>query len=216
MIKEFKASFVSDVLMDFDIQEVSLWLNGQQKQTISNLLWSDKGYFPEVSFSMAYTQSHILLKYFVQEQYTRAFYKNINDPVYNDSCVEFFIAMAGDKNYYNLEFNSLGTALVGYGSGKHDRVDVPDDAIKKIKSYSTMQLPTTDAGSFATWELTLKIPFEVFIHHPISSLKDEQCWVNFYKCGDELPEPHFLSWNNIVNHEPNFHLPEFFGKVSFV
>jgi hypothetical protein len=36
---------------------------------------------------------------------------------------------------------------------------------------------------------------------------------NFYKCGDELQVPHFLSWNPIGVETPDFHRPEFFGKL---
>ncbi|MBC7416687.1 MAG: hypothetical protein H7325_00845, partial [Pedobacter sp.] len=36
------------------------------------------------------------------------------------------------------------------------------------------------------------------------------------KCGDDLPKPHYLSWNPITNvAEPNFHLPEFFANAIF-
>jgi hypothetical protein len=37
---------------------------------------------------------------------------------------------------------------------------------------------------------------------------------NFYKCGDETPEPHFLSWNPIDLPKPNFHVPQFFGQLE--
>ena len=38
---------------------------------------------------------------------------------------------------------------------------------------------------------------------------------NFYKCGDKLQTPHFLSWNPIDLEKPNFHCPEFFGMLRF-
>ena len=38
---------------------------------------------------------------------------------------------------------------------------------------------------------------------------------NFYKCGDELDKPHYLSWNPINLEKPNFHCPEFFGTLFF-
>lgn len=38
---------------------------------------------------------------------------------------------------------------------------------------------------------------------------------NFYKCGDKLQTPHFLSWNPINLEKPNFHCPEFFGTLNF-
>ena len=38
---------------------------------------------------------------------------------------------------------------------------------------------------------------------------------NFYKCGDLLQVPHFLSWNPIQLPKPCFHCPEFFGELIF-
>jgi hypothetical protein len=38
---------------------------------------------------------------------------------------------------------------------------------------------------------------------------------NFYKCGDELQTPHFLSWNPIEIDQPDFHRPDFFGTLEF-
>jgi hypothetical protein len=46
-------------------------------------------------------------------------------------------------------------------------------------------------------------------------MKGKKCRANFYKCGDDLPEPHFLAWNMINTEEPDFHRPEFFGTLEF-
>ena len=61
----------------------------------------------------------------------------------------------------------------------------------------------------------MAIPLSIFIHHSFSSLSGKEGRVNFYKCGDQLPVPHFVAWNNIQSAEPNFHLPEFFGEIYF-
>ena len=39
--------------------------------------------------------------------------------------------------------------------------------------------------------------------------------VNFYKCGDLLPEPHFICWNKVETTDPDFHQPDFFAPVVF-
>ena len=39
---------------------------------------------------------------------------------------------------------------------------------------------------------------------------------NFYKCGDKCDQTHYLSWSPIGLLEPNFHCPEFFGKLNLV
>jgi len=214
-MKQLKAQYNSVDIANESLQVVSELMDLQPKQQIDNLLWSDSGYKPHVSFAIAYTDSAILLKYYVQEEHSKADYREINDPVYKDSCVEFFIAFDNEPNYYNLEFNRLGTALVGYGPDKNERIPVKNELIKDIKTYSTIRDVATGGGALTTWQLSLVIPFTLFQHHHVTSLANRQCSANFYKCGDDLPEPHFLSWNNIDNSKPNFHLPQFFGKVQF-
>ena len=54
------------------------------------------------------------------------------------------------------------------------------------------------------------------VHSPIrSSLDGQTIKANFYKCGDELQTPHFLSWNPINIEKPDFHRPDFFGSLEF-
>ena len=38
---------------------------------------------------------------------------------------------------------------------------------------------------------------------------------NFYKCGDKLSVPHYLSWNPVTTEKPDFHRPEYFGLLEF-
>lgn len=201
---------------EFDLSSVSTLFDYTERQPLDNLLWSIDGYKPEVCFNIAYNDQCLLLKYWVQEKYVKAVYREINDPVFKDSCVELFIAFDNDDNYYNLEFNCLGTALAGYGSGKNNRIALPASLIKRIKSRHHIKSPGDAAEPLISWELTLSIPFQVFKYQNIKSLKGQTCRVNLYKCGDDLPEPHFLSWNNIINPYPEFHLPGFFGQLKFV
>jgi hypothetical protein len=213
-MKYFEARFIPGEITGISLSDVSKLLDGGEKQYIDNLLWSITGYMPKVYFSMAYTSNSILLKYTVKEKSVKAVYQHINDPVYKDSCVEAFIAFNNDNRYYNLEFNCQGTALVAYGSEKNDRIYINEHLIEGISSYHFI-IPAVEPDALIEWELTLNIPFTVFEHHHIISLNEQVAKVNFYKCGDDLPVPHFLSWNNILHPDPNFHLPEFFGEVKF-
>jgi hypothetical protein len=105
-------------------------------------------------------------------------------------------------------------ALIGYGSGKNNREMLDESLISKIKSQH--QITTSaDDKDYTNWELTLNIPFTIFIHNNITSLVGKECRANFYKCGDDLTVPHFLSWNVLYNSKPNFHLPQFFGVITF-
>ncbi|MBD1364497.1 hypothetical protein IDJ77_11815 [Mucilaginibacter sp. ZT4R22] len=214
-MKQFKSRHLPKHTADKGMKSISAFLDGEERQQIDNAPWDDTGDLPLVSFSLAHNQQGIYLKYSVKEKHMLAHYKNINDPVYKDSCVEFFIAFAGDRAYYNFEFNSIGTALCGFGDGKNDREDLPVDIIATINTLSTVEHQDTETGLY-NWELTLFFPFEVFTHHHINNVTGEACRVNFYKCGDELPEPHFLSWTPINHPYPEFHLPGMFGSVVFV
>ncbi|WP_461453459.1 carbohydrate-binding family 9-like protein [Mucilaginibacter sp.] len=214
-MKHLRIAYIPAEKTEGDVDNVSALLDDQPKQYIDNLLWSVTGYKPQVSFAMAYTLDGILLKYYVTEQYIKATYQEINDPVFKDTCVEFFVAFEDSSNYYNLEFNLIGTPLIAYGSGKNDRNNLDEETIRLVKTKHCF----ADSGyndDLYNWELTLYIPFAVFIHNQISPLQNTQCKANFYKCGDDLPEPHFLSWNNIDHNKPNFHLANFFGLVTFV
>lgn len=211
----FRVPFVEDSALSEGLRQLFATSLVSDEQYIDNLLWSSDGYKPAVSFKMAHTRDSILLSYVVREKHTRADHHIINSPVYKDSCVEFFIAFNGDDKYYNLEFNSIGTSLVGYGTGNTGRVPVREDLISQIKNEKILEMPNSDPELLIQWELALSIPFRVFEYHHITSLTNQMCSANFFKCGDDLPEPHFLAWNNIDNPIPNFHLPAFFGKVEF-
>ena len=66
------------------------------------------------------------------------------------------------------------------------------------------------------WHITFVIPVTALFSDKFKSwdeIGNARC--NFYKCGDNLSKPHFLSWAPIHTEKPNFHTPQFFQKVDF-
>jgi hypothetical protein len=63
------------------------------------------------------------------------------------------------------------------------------------------------------WELALVIPASTFGLETFSGLHARG---NFYKCGDRLPVPHYVSWAPIATPKPDFHRPEYFDELFFV
>ncbi len=116
--------------------------------------------------------------------------------------------------YYNFEFNCAGTCLLGFGKSRNKRHQLPEELIGRIRHQSSL-MPPAGAEADISWELTVEIPFDVFNYHQITSLNGKKVRANVYKCGDDLPEPHFLAWNNIKTEVPDFHRPEFFGSMEF-
>lgn len=196
--------------------EVSVLLDKLERKFIDIAPWSKYPDKPKVSFTMAHANDHIFIKYDVEEYEVLARYKNINDPVYKDSCVEFFIGFDDEKSYYNIEFNRLGTCLGRFGTDRENRTELPVEILKTIK-YERTLLKKTDPNDLSiNWTLTVAVPIKVFCFHHLNSFKHQQAKMNFFKCGDDLSQPHYLVWNNIISDIPNFHLPEFFGEVEFM
>lgn len=169
----------------------------------------------KVAFSIAYNDEAVFLKYYVSEENISAIFTKPNDPVYKDSCVEFFVAFNNETEYYNFEFNCKGTCLAGFGPYKENREFLKAECINKIKVTSNFITNNTKVKPLIDWELTLIIPITAFTHHNFDTLGNQSIKANFYKCGDDLPKPHYLCWNPILTDVPNFHVPEFFGDAIF-
>ena len=211
---ELTVPFLENADKSSAIEHLSFLLDVQEKHPIAITPWPTYGYKPDVCFAIAYSNDSFFLKYYVKEKTIKATYTRPNEPVYQDSCVEFFLGFGNELGYYNFEFNCIGTCLLGFGRGRENPELLPEALIQKIKSQARVTREDDHGHGNVSWELTLMIPLEVFCHHSFTSLKGQQCHANFYKCGDELPEPHFLTWNNIESTDPDFHRPEFFGEIK--
>ena len=195
------------------LREISPVLDNAPKQHLVYVPWADYPYHPDVHFSMAHGSDAVFIKYFVKEKTVRAVNNTLHSPVYKDSCVEFFIGFHDEPAYYNFEFNCIGAHLIGYGENNVNRTLLPPGVSQLIKYKA--ELTNDENQETIGWELTLMIPFAAFYFHNIQTLKGKNCVANFYKCGDELPEPHFVTWSNIQWPRPNFHLRQFFGTLEF-
>ena len=206
--------FRKDLHRGLAIDTASNYLRSVEKHPLLFAPWPDHAYKPEVTCSLIQGSDCLYLQFDVKEKIAKAVYGNTNDPVYKDSCVEFFIAPDQGMIYYNFEMNCIGTILGGFGDNKAGRQFLPESLLKVI-SIQTIMRKQKDSD-LAHWELTAVLPFEVFLNHNLVSLRGQKCTGNFYKCGDDLPEPHYLAWSDIKNSTPNFHLPEFFGEITFL
>lgn len=170
---------------------------------------SEFSYCPKVRFQIAHCEHYIYIHYEVHEEFVKAQYIRPNENVWEDSCVEFFISLDGRQTYYNFEFNALATGLIGYGpADKSKRNRLSSEEVERINAH--VQVAKTNGVK--SWQSYLLIPKDIFGE---VSFLGKTYHANFYKCGDGLPRPHFVAWNAINHATPNFHLPEFFGEVTF-
>src|SRR5579862_6878805 len=85
-------AFLSKVNSNTSLSDISQSLDQQEKHTIGFVPWPQFDDKPRVQFAIAHDGYAISIKYYVEETETLARFTQPNEPVYRDSCVEFFIA----------------------------------------------------------------------------------------------------------------------------
>ncbi len=205
---------VKRVAAGLPISEIGNLLDSNTKESIGVVNWAGEyPYSPKVQFSILHDGDNIYVKYWVEEQATLAHVTNDFGEVWTDSCVEFFISFG--CGYYNMEFNSIGYGLASFRTSKECAEAASADLMSKIERYPSLPKEAFDEQEVGEWNIMLKYPKELFFKDNIASLDGVKATANFYKCGDNLTVPHFVSWNAIEVDTPNFHLPNFFKAIEF-
>ena len=186
---------------------------------------------PESSDHRPVTQAKLLYSleglyglFQVQDRYVRCVHRRYQDPVYNDSCVEFFVQPFGDKGYFNFEFNCGGAMLASYiedpariGSGFRAFKRLTKQDRRQVFIYHSLpRMIEPELQAVTTWYL------EFYIHHALLEkysgpvdISPGSIWrANLFKCGDQTSHPHWAAWSAVDSN--NFHLPHCFGTIEFM
>jgi len=184
--------------------------------TIEILNWvKEFPYRPITQFNIARSTDSIFIKFSVRGSMLRAIYSNDQDPVNEDSCVEFFCMPVGSNKYTNFEFNCIGTCAASTRKSRNEEV-VPFtvEELNTIKrSPSIGRRAFNEMEGMFEWELTVKIPFNLMGLDPANL--PEKILGNFFKCADGTDSMHFVTWSPVKTEKPDFHCPEFFGELYF-
>ncbi|MGL4804742.1 MAG: carbohydrate-binding family 9-like protein [Bacteroidales bacterium] len=184
------------------------------RQSIGHANWSEFSYRPISTFDIARSDKNLYIRYFVRGNCLRALYTQDQDPVWQDSCVEFFTQIPGENTYYNFEFNCIGTCLASKRISREESTSLDPETMAKIVRYPSLgNRPFREMQGLFAWDLIVVIPFEI-IGLDGNNLP-EKIKANFYKCADGTSLPHYLSWNPIKTENPDFHRPEYFGEIYF-
>lgn len=176
---------------------------------LENKLWESDGYHTLVYAQITYDKDGFIVRFTVEEAEPLCEKKKHMEAVHEDSCVEFFANFMPEKSnkYINFEVNALGMMNAAFRSNRNDSVPL---LIEEIKSFDITAEIQNDF-----WRVTYKIGYD-FIQKYYPGFRIENCKYiqgNFYKCGDRTKIKHYLSYFKIELEKPNFHCPEFFGKM---
>ncbi|AEC01999.1 hypothetical protein Spico_0774 [Parasphaerochaeta coccoides DSM 17374] len=144
-----------------------------------------------------------------------------NQDVHADSCVEVFLRNPRDEEYVNFEFSATGYIKVGRGESRANRILYAPETIDESIDYEVRILSNslhddTDGTGGCEWTARISIDLTVFGLMPPGHMDIlPYLEANFQACGDGLERPYFLVWNPIDTPKPDFHRPEFFGRLVF-
>lgn len=186
--------------------------SGLEPIDIDCLNWAfEYPYRPEVSFRLFHNDAYLFIQYDVREKCTAALETVDGNDVYKDSCVEFFILPEGSDHYYNFEWNAIGTLCMSRRTGRHDPVHAPKEVLSSVLTCSTYgRKAFSEIKGDNLWQLRAAIPCSALFGDKLESWEGARFRANFYKCGDALSTPHYVTWAPIGAPSPDYHRPEFF------
>lgn len=194
------------------------WKNIPEIRLGWELVYSQtSGYHPDARAKIQYDDQYLYVLYQVKDRYVRGFFKNDQEMVCLDSCMEFFIQPDLKGPYYNFECNCIGSLLlyeVLKQDGRLKMAPLPLAELKEVKRFSTLPRDLTgEKTGEMTWRLGLQIPVSMFVRR--TGVKPDlsgQVWYgNVYKCADWTSKPCWLMWKK----NDGFHNPEGFGAFIF-
>ena len=197
-----------------DKWNASAW-KGVKSVKIRNYMGQVPTFKPMAEAKMVYDEDYIYVIYRVKDRYVKSITEKINGPVWKDSAVEFFFSPESDNpiNYFNLEINCGGTPLFHH---KKNRPSVED--IQKIEIKASLpKRVDPEIAEPVTWTISFKIPLNMLEKYTnVVRPKPGVLWrANFYKIAELSSNPHYITWNEVKNDKPQFHLPQFFGILAF-
>lgn len=200
----YQAEWESKSMMQVDALMAAMPATG----VIDTINWPEQyPTIPKTTFALAYTNEMLFVRYEVKGEVPLATKKTDLEPVNEDACVEIFIGNKNNTRYWNFEFNAIGICNASHRkSRKEDVVRLTTEQLQSIKRFPNQRCA-------AHWSLLVAIPLSLIELNPAEEQKRR---ANLYKCGDKTPMKHYASWNPIKAETPAFHLPEYFGEITFV
>ncbi len=196
-----------------------LLLDKAKRVSIDQVNWNEFPYKPVVDVHIAHDEGYLWALYRVDEDHVRALTLEDMGPVYEDSCVEWFMQFPNQETYFNVEVNCIGTCLASCRVSRTDKSAFTREELDSIIRLTTLSHQPCELISKDTpihWECVVGIPKKILTKYITSEtdLIPEEFTANFYKCGDKTRQPHYISSFPITTDSPNFHVPSAFYLIK--
>lgn len=184
--------------------------------------WPENDFRPESEARLAYAPGQALYVQLASKegayQALRADCQSHNGAVHLDSCLEFFgdFAPEQEEGYLNFEFNPDGFLHLKLGQGRADRRAIDPMLFSKFSIAVDQDIDPTGQYDLGWWRVRFAIPegFLTDLYGKDASLVEGHSFRgNFYKCGDATEFIHYAMWSPGATENPDFHRPEYFGRL---
>lgn len=175
--------------------------------------WEGFSPAPETTFKLLRGPEGLSVLMHTDEKNLRAEVTKENGEICDDSCMEFFFKPSPwSVNFMNFEVNPNGVMHIGIGKDRYGRTLIDEPR----STFSVETIPND-----GDWTLKYYIPdsfLQKYFNEETVKTRGNSSHVtraNFYKCGEQTGHSHFAVWSNIETEGPDFHVPDFFGKLIF-
>ena len=215
MVPEYE---VVRVRNDLDVGAPPAAWRGVPSLAVSHYEWTRNGCRPRVEARLCWSARFLHVRFDVEEARVRARFTRFQDPVWKDSCVEFFVDAFPDlrRGYVNFEGNAIGAFLIAFGPDRGHRRPLAKAELRGFRAKSSLGTPVDGPVAGGRWALAYRVPLGLFrALYGREVEPGHTSMANFYKCGDETEFPHYGAWSPVGTPRPDFHRPEFFGRLVF-
>jgi hypothetical protein len=188
---------------------------------IENRMGEEPRFRPVTEAKMLYDATSVYVIFRVHDKFVKSTVTTYNGHVSGDSCVEFFFSpnSAEPGHYFNLEVNAGGTPLIFFITNPRTKfTKLSDTQIDQIEiAHSLPKVVDPEIADEVMWTIEYRIPLGMLKQFTnVTMPKPGVTWrANFYKTGSSTSNPHYYTWSPVSNPEPNFHLPAYFGTLTF-
>jgi hypothetical protein len=189
---------------------------------VTNYMGDVPSFKPVTTAKMMYDDSNVYVIFRVKDNFIRLKTEKFGGKVFQDACAEFFFSPDSSQplQYFNLEMNAGGIALMGFHSnGKVGKnIYLTADEFKGVEiAHSLPEKLDKEITEPTTWTIEYRLPLSVLrkFSNVTQPAKGVIWKANFYKTSDMSSNPHYITWALVDNKEPDFHLPQFFGTLRF-